>query len=201
MCGNSPRIAMARGSSPCNRIQPFNAPNPLIAANTASTLPAPIPQNCVTRSANGAFDLTSVAGDTNSKTAVQAIAQISAVTTVPSKVAMGMARPGLATLSAGMVADSNPNNAHSVKVAAAVMLLADKGMVAAAETVCERTNNNPRTATANNGRTLSTVVTLCTQPDALIPYQFTKVSIHKKSNVTAADAPGFSAIHGSNGVR
>src|SRR5882757_8612184 len=201
MRGKSPRIAIARGSSPCRRIQPFRAPNALIAAKTASILPAPSPQNCAARSTNGAFDLASVSGGSNNKTVVHAIAQISAVTTVPSNVAMGMARPGSATLSAGMVADSRPNKAHSVKVAAAVTPPTDRGMEPVADTWCERTNNNPKTATANKGRTLRTVVTLCTQPDALIPYQLTNVSIHKKNKVTAADAAGVAPIQGSSEVR
>src|ERR1700736_4944377 len=201
MRGNSPRCAMARGSSPCRRIQPLRAPKLLIEAKMASSLPAPPPQNCVAKSTNGAFDLASVAGGTSSNTVVQASAQISAVTTVPKRVAMGMVRAGFATLSAGMDADSNPNSAHSVRVAAEVMPLRDSGMLVAAATSLERSENNPKTATPINGKIFSTVVMLCTQPEAFIPYQFTKVSIHRRNRVTAADAPGFSAIHGSSGER
>src|SRR5450631_1665618 len=53
---------------------------------------------------------------------------MTAVTTVPSSVAMGMVRPGSRTLLAGIVADSNPRRAHSVSVAAAVVPLTDSGM-------------------------------------------------------------------------
>ena len=56
-------------------------------------------------------------------------------------------------------------------------------------------------AMANSGSSLSTVVTPCTQPDAVTPYQLTKVSTHKASSVTAADAPGTVAIQGMSGVR
>jgi hypothetical protein len=45
------------------------------------------------------------------------------------------------------------------------------------------------------------VVTLCTQPEARMPYQLTKVSSQRKNKVTAADAPGTSAIHGSKGLK
>ena len=145
--------------------------------------------------------MANVAAGSNNKTVVQAIAQISAVTTVPSNVAIGITRAGLATLSAGIVADSNPRSAHSVRVAAAVVPLSDSGILAAAATLLECRENSPKSTTASKGRILSTVVTLCTQPDALIPYQFTKVSDHRSSSVRAADAPGFSAIQGSSGVR
>src|ERR1700720_3632902 len=99
-----------------------------------------------------------------------------------------MVRGGLATLSAGIDADSSPNSAQSVRVAAAVTPLTDRGMVAAAATGPARRENNPKTATASSGKILRIVVTLCTQPDALMPYQFTKVSIHRRTKVTAADA-------------
>jgi hypothetical protein len=52
---------------------------------------------------------------------------------------------------------------------------------------------------ASSGMTLSTVVTVCTQPEALMPYQLTNVNAHKKNKVTAAEAPGTVAIHGNNG--
>jgi hypothetical protein len=73
----------------------------------------------------------SVAGGTSNSTVVQAMMQMSAVMTVPSKVARGMVRPGSRTLLAGMVADSRPRSAQSVSVAAAVVLT-DSGMPAAA---------------------------------------------------------------------
>jgi hypothetical protein len=59
-----------------------------------------------------------------------------------------------------MVADSKPNKAHSVKVAAAVTPLIDSGMPTAAVTSLERTNMRPNAATATNGSTLSSVVML-----------------------------------------
>ncbi len=85
--------------------------------------------------------------------------QMSAVMMVPSSVARGMTRPGSRTLFAGMVADSRPSSAKSVSVAAAVVPPMDSGMPAAAETVAERTENNPKAEIASSGRILSTVVT------------------------------------------
>src|ERR1700733_11908831 len=86
MRGNTPFLASTLGSSPCRRIQPLSAPSPLIAANTASTLPAPAPQKRVATSTNGALEEASCAGGTSRSTVGQAMGQINAVTAVPTKV-------------------------------------------------------------------------------------------------------------------
>ena len=147
----------------------MSAPKPLIAANTAITLPAVAPQKCVAKSTNGAFEEASVAGGTSSSTVVHAMTQMSAVTTVPSRVARGMMRPGSRTLLAGIVADSRPSSAQRVSVAAAVVPPMDSGIPAAARTVAERTENKPKAEIATSGMIFSTVVTPCTQPEALMP--------------------------------
>src|SRR3984885_3068155 len=157
--GNSPRFAIARGSSPCSRIHPFNAPNALIAANTATSFPAPLPQNCAAKSTNGALDRASVAGGTSSKTVVHAMAQISAVIIVPSSVAMGMVRAGLATLSAGMVAAYSPRSAQSVNVAAAVTPLTESGILSVDTALLECKDVSPSAPTASSGSIFNTVVT------------------------------------------
>src|ERR1700684_1571541 len=130
-----------------------------MAANTATSFPASAPQNCVARSTKGALDCASVAGGTSSKTVVHARAQISAVITVPSSVAMGIVRAGLATLSAGMVADSSPSNAQSVKVAAAVTPLTESGIFSVDTALLECKDAMPSAPTASSGSIFNTVVT------------------------------------------
>src|ERR1700679_814438 len=120
MLGNTPLFAMALGNSACSRIQPLSAPKPLIAANTASSLPAALPQYRVTKSTKGAFDSATFSAGSSSSTAVQARMQISAVTIAPSSVARGMMRLGSRTLSAGVGGGSKHNKGHKGSVAGGV---------------------------------------------------------------------------------
>ena len=119
--GKTPSRAIAKGSSPWSRIQPFKAPYALMAAKRATSVAEPSPQKIRAASAKGAFEAASCAPGTRSSTVQQATVQTRAVTTVPSIVARGMVRAGSSTLSAGTVADSKPSSAQSARVAAAVI--------------------------------------------------------------------------------
>ncbi len=90
-----------------------------------------------------------------------------------------------------MVADSSPSNAQSVKVAAAVTPLTESGIFIAGAALLECSDMRPSAPTASSGRIFNTVVTPCTQPEALIPYQFTKVSSHKQQQRHKGRCTGF----------
>ena len=56
-------------------------------------------------------------------------------------------------------------------------------------------------AMAHNGISFRTVVTLCTHPEALMPYQLTSVRLHNTTIVTVAEVTGEAPTWGNSGVR
>ncbi len=128
-------------------------------------------------SANGALEPVSSAAGITPITAVVPSTYTTAANTVPRIVARGIVRSGSTTSSAGMVADSNPRKAHSVKVAAAVMAgNVPLPLVLNGRKLSGLMYRRPRVPMATRGASLRIVVTTCTEPAVRTPRTLTQVS-------------------------
>src|SRR5450755_1140871 len=190
MAGNTPVLAMAAGNSPCSKIHPLRQPNALIVTNSANNLPAALPHSWRARSTKGASECASSCAGISNNTVLQAMMQMHAVRMPPISVARGMVRAGSRTLSAGMVADSMPSSAQRLSVIVAVVPERLTGRWMTGHWLILPTYMKPTSAMANSGSSFSTVVTDWTQPEALMPYQFTNVRPHRVTIVIAVDSSG-----------